>query len=335
MNSLGRRATGGLLVLPFLWLTWSVGGGPTGSPPKVVARTAGPILKVSPPAPGSDHPTRPARPGYLAPPDPIRPRTLPALPREGNWQPLVILHGQTAVRAAFLRPDAQFTSARVGVAWVNQRLVTVVLHPGDTTPGGSGLSQPSQVPGSQRDRLLATFNSGFLMSAARGGYWQNGTSVIPLRRGAASMVFYRDGHLDVVRWSGASPQRDVAAVRQNLTLLVDHGRVTPEVDSASWGATLGGGMYVWRSAVGVRSDGALVFAVGPSLSARTLANILRDAGAVRAMELDINPEWTNFMTYTHPRRGVAVPHMLTSDAQPNPYRYLQPSSRDFVAVLAR
>jgi len=27
--------------------------------------------------------------------------------------------------------------------------------------------------------------------------------------------------------------------------------------------------------------------------------------------------------------------MLTKDEQPNPYRYLQPSSRDFVAVLAR
>jgi hypothetical protein len=32
---------------------------------------------------------------------------------------------------------------------------------------------------------------------------------------------------------------------------------------------------------------------------------------------------------------VAEPHMLTKDEQPNPYRYLQPSSRDFVAVLAR
>jgi hypothetical protein len=254
---------------------------------------------------------------------------------EGEWKPLVIVHGQTAVRAAFLRPDGQFTSDRVGVAWVNQKLVTMVLHPGDTTPGGSGLTQPSQVPSSQRDRLLATFNSGFLMSASRGGYWQNGTTAIPLRRGAASMVFYRDGHLDVVTWSGASPQRNVVAVRQNLTVLVDHGRVTPEADSASWGATLGGGTYVWRSAVGVRSDGALVFAVGPSLSARTLANILRDAGALRAMELDINPAWTNFMTYTHPRTGVAVPHMLTRDEQPNPYRYLEPSSRDFVAILAR
>ena len=53
------------------------------------------------------------------------------------------------------------------------------------------------------------------------------------------------------------------------------------------------------------------------------------------MELDINPEWTNFITYTHQGDGVAVPHMLTKDEQPNPYRYLQPSARDFVAVLAR
>ena len=53
------------------------------------------------------------------------------------------------------------------------------------------------------------------------------------------------------------------------------------------------------------------------------------------MELDINQSWTNFITYTHPSNGVAVPHMITQDEQPNPFRYLQPSARDFVAVLAR
>jgi hypothetical protein len=221
------------------------------------------------------------------------------------------------------------------VAWLNQKLVRMVLHPGYTLPGGSGWSQPSQVPDSQRNSLLATFNSGFLMPAAQGGYWQDGTTAVPLRRGAASMVFYKNGRVDVVRWDTATPGRDVAAVRQNLTLLVDRGRITPEVYNATWGATLGGGAYVWRSAVGIRKDGALVFAVGPSLSANTLAKILQAAGAVRAMELDINPEWTNFINYTHPRQGVAVPHMLTKDEQPYPYRYLQPSSRDFVAVLAR
>jgi len=45
--------------------------------------------------------------------------------------------------------------------------------------------------------------------------------------------------------------------------------------------------------------------------------------------------WTNFITHTHPHKGEAVPHMLTKDEQANPYRSLQPSSRDFVAVLAR
>ena len=43
----------------------------------------------------------------------------------------------------------------------------------------------------------------------------------------------------------------------------------------------------------------------------------------------------DFITYTHPSPGIAVPHMLTADEQPNPSRYLQPSTRDFVAVLAR
>jgi Phosphodiester glycosidase len=293
------------------------------------------IPSVLPSRPGASHPTRPTRSGYLAPPDPIRPQTQPAQPREGFWRPLVSLNGQTAIRAAFLRPDGQFTSDQVGVAWLNQKLVKMALHPGESTPGGSGWSQPSQVPGSQRNSLLATFNSGFLMPAAQGGYWQDGITAVPLSRGAASLVFYKDGHVDVVRWTSATPGRNVAAVRQNLTLLIDHARITPEVDTGSWGATLGGGTYVWRSAVGIRKDGALVVAVGPSMSARSLANILRDAGAVRAMELDINPQWTNFITYTHPRKGVAVPHMLTKNEQPNPYRYLQPSSRDFAAVLAR
>jgi hypothetical protein len=358
------RLAGVLLVILLLWLIWSIsvamtapGTGTTAarlaqwgrlhglgwavsdtqhkaSPAPVGAQPTRRIPTVSPSRPGSEHPTRPTPSGYLAPPAPIAPQGQPALNGEGSWQTLVSVHGQTAIRAAFLRPDAQFAD-RVGVAWLNQKLVKMVLHPGYTAPGGTGWSQPSQVPASERNSLLATFNSGFLMPAAQGGYWQGGVSAAPLRNGAASMVLYKDGHVDVARWNVPTPGPDVAAVRQNLTLLVDQGRITPEVDSAGWGATLGNLTYVWRSAVGIRKDGALVFVVGPSMSARTLANVLHAAGAVRAMELDINPEWTNFITYTHQGDGVAVPHMLTKDEQPNPYRYLQPSARDFVAVLAR
>jgi hypothetical protein len=101
------------------------------------------------------------------------------------------------------------------------------------------------------------------------------------------------------------------------------------------GAIVGNATYVWRSAVGVRTDGSLVFVVGASMSVKTLANIVHDARAARAMELDLNQSSTNVITYTHAGNGVAVPQMLPQNEHPNPYRCLQPSSRDFVAVLAR
>jgi len=357
------------MVILLLWLAWSIGGALTApgtdttsarlaewgrfhglgwvvsgleqmqytaNPPKVGGNLAGGIPRVSGSRPAPSQPARPA--SYLSPPAPIPPQAQPALAEEGTWQSLVNVHGQPAIRAAFLRPDSQHTSYLVGVAWLNQKLVTMVLHPGYKVPGDSGLSQPSQVPPSQRDGLLATFNSGFTINDANGGYWQDGKSVVPLRPDAASMVLYKNGYMDVVKWNAAAPGPGVAAVRQNLALLIDNGTINPDVDSTStsmWGFTIGNKTYVWRSAVGVRKDGSLVFVVGASMSVRTLANIIHDAGAVRAMELDINPDWTNFITYTHPSQGVAAPHMLTRDEQPNPFRYLQPSSRDFVAVLAR
>ena len=366
-----------LVAIVLLWLTWSVGGALTApgtdttaarlaewgrfhglgwavtyleevqykaDPPKVGGNLAGGIPRIAPNRPPTKAPNRPAAkappkpPNSLALPATIPSQAHPALSDEGTWQSLLSLHGQPAIQAAFLRPDSQHTSYLVGVAWLNQKLVKTTLHPGYKVPGNSGLSQVSEVPRSQRDTLLATFNSGFTMVDSNGGYWQDGTSVVALRPGAASMVFYKDGRLDVARWDGGTPGPDVAAVRQNLDLLVDKGVINPSVDStttAVWGVTLGNKTYVWRSAVGVRKDGSLVFVVGASMSVRTLANIAHDAGAERAMELDINPAWTNFMTYTHPSKGVAVPHMLSKDTQPNPYRYLQPSSRDFVAVFPR
>jgi hypothetical protein len=119
-------------------------------------------------------------------------------------------------------------------------------------------------PSSQRDSLLATFNSGFKMVDSNGGYWQDGRTAVPLRRGAASMVLYKDGHLDVVTWNAGTPGRDVAAVRQNLVLLLDHGAITAAVNNGTaWGNTVGNATFVWRTALGVRVDGSLVFWLGP------------------------------------------------------------------------
>jgi len=360
------------LLVPLLWLTWSVGGALMApgtdtttaklaewarfngmgwavdeleqiqyqlDPPKVGGSLAGGIPEVAGarPAPSLRAGSSPKR-ARLAALATIPAQAQPALPEEGVWQTLVSLHGQPAIRAAFLRPDGQHTSYLVGVAWLNQKLVKMVLHPGFSVPGGSGWSQPFYVPSSRRDSLLATFNSGFTMQDANGGYWQDGQVGSPLRQGAASMVLFKDGRINVVKWNATAPGADVAAVRQNLGMLVENGTISPDVNSTTtrtWGKTVGNTTFVWRSALGVRKDGSLVFVVGASMSVPTLANIVHAAGAVNAMELDINKAWTNFITYTHPRAGAAVPHMLTRDEHPNPYRYLQPSSRDFVAVHAR
>jgi len=120
-------------------------------------------------------------------------------------------------------------------------------------------------------------------------------------------------------------------VRQNLDLLVDGGRVASGLDrniQGRWGRTLGNRLYVWRSGIGQTATGALVYVTGNRLSAQTLAELLRRAGSVRAMELDINPEWTSFIAFPAERN-------LLPDMQRSPRRYDTTSTRDFFTVLRR
>jgi hypothetical protein len=90
--------------------------------------------------------------------------------------------------------------------------------------------------------------------------------------------------------------------------------------------------------VGVRADGTLVYVAGNGLSVVSLADLLTRAGAVRAMELDINPEWVTFNLYSHP--DAANPAIIDAtkvlpDMTRPAVRYLGADSRDFIAVFAR
>jgi len=150
------------------------------------------------------------------------------------------------------------------------------------------------------------------------------------------MVFLSNGRLDIRAWEGGPVPAGVTAVRQNLTLLVDNGQVTDAVrnaDSGAFGKTLGDTTFVWRSGVGIRTDGSIVTVHGNALSVQTLAQLLLDAGAVRAMQLDINRDWTSYIYYRH--SPAFAPVKLTADQVRPASRYLQASTRDFVAVAAR
>ena len=170
--------------------------------------------------------------------------------------------------------------------------------------------------------------------------WPPEVSIRPTGVGAASVVYYRNGTIAVGTWgSELTMTPDVVGVRQNLKLIVDHGQVPDSVNYnvvTSWGATLGGGYYVWRSGIGITSDGRVIYVYGPALNVRELADLLQKAGAVEALQLDINPFWMSFMYYQkdgHPSDPTPV-NLLTAQQQ-TAYRYYSVYSRDFTSVYAR
>jgi hypothetical protein len=156
--------------------------------------------------------------------------------------------------------------------------------------------------------------------------------------GLGSIVTYQNGVTEIGAWHEGVPASGltVASVLQNLYLLVDRGVVAPTVEGclrSCWGATLGGGSEVARSALGITGDGRLVWAAGEHLSPAMIAQALVGAGVVRAVELDINPEWIAGYLYIHHGGGpTAVPVVPGQFGIPG--RLLAPYGRDFFTILA-
>ena len=299
-----------------------------GSPAPIAAPTVSPA-RVTAVAPAIRVAMRPA----------MIPPASPALPHEGQWTTLVSVKGQPAVQATFVRPDSSHTSYLTGVVWMSHKLLKFNLHPGYSEPGGSWTT-PDWIPPSQRKGLVATWNGAFKLVDAHGGFYLDGRTAGSLVDGAAAEVFYKDGSMTIGSWNQeVHMTSNVVGVRQNLALLIDHGQIAPNIDynpEINWGLTLGGKYYIFRSGLGVTAQGDLVYVSGDALSAGTLADILKRAGAVRAMELDINPAWVSFMSYqAGSTPNDPTPHSLLNDYQRPADRYYTPTSRDFVAVYAR
>jgi hypothetical protein len=154
------------------------------------------------------------------------------------------VHGEPAILTTFLR-DATYTSYVNGVASMDQRLVRFYLRPGYEDPGYGSWNAPYDVPAGSRTGVLATFNGGFKIADAQGGFYLDGVYHGSLVRGSASIVYYKNGTIKIGEWGrDFTMNSSIAGVRQNLRLLVDRGRITPDLDQdveTSRGATLGRG----------------------------------------------------------------------------------------------
>jgi hypothetical protein len=310
-------------------------------PPKVGGKLPAGAIHLVHPVP----PPVATGPAHLPPPSPMEPFASPAVQGEGQWSPAGrLVGGIPAIYETTLRPDSIHTSYVVGVAWMDTKLLKPTLYSGSQIPGGGPYRNTAPISPTAASSLVAAFNAGFLMSAANGGYFTDGKTVLPLRTGAASVVVYSNGTSNVGQWGrDVSMTPNVESVRQNLDLVVDNGKPVSGLnanDTSQWGATLGNAVYVWRSGLGITSDGALVYVGGPGLNITDLANLLVRAGAVRAMELDINTDWINFSAYKPPTpTGLASPtngRELLPNMTGTPARYFDSWwARDFFTVTPR
>jgi hypothetical protein len=280
-----------------------------------------------------------ARKIHVYRPNPIKPLIQPALPGEGMWR-ATYAHGgaRPPVLVTSFRSDPSYPRTVAGVAWIDHTRTTTWLYPGISEPAVSLASRgPEEVPMNLRPRLVATFNSGFKMKDELGGVTVGGHTYKPLQNDLGTIVRYRNGRVDVISWQGgptAGP--DVIYARQNLPLIVNDARPNPNLsDGQEWGFTLGNAVQVWRSAVGVDRHGNLLYASAPDQTVKSLAAIMIHAGAVRAMELDINTYWTTFISYRHPAPGDIGAASLLSTMDRPASRYLSPDDRDFFAVYLR
>ena len=213
------------------------------------------------------------------------------------------------------------------------------LHVGSEDPPGLaaavGRGGGPQISPAEARVIVAAFNGGFKVASGSGGFELGGRVFVGLQVGTASLVIDSSGGAQVGVWGKDVPHRGehVVSVRQNLQPLVMDGKLSPLINNISaWGSPLGGAAVVARSAVGEDASGNILYAAGMSALPLDLGAALIDAGAIRAMELDINPAWVQLESTPHPG-GVLVAGI------PNQHRpgdqYSIGWTRDFVTVTER
>ena len=262
------------------------------------------------------------------------------LPGESTWSPgRAGATGLPLIYTGFLRPDPAHLSVVAGVAWIRAAGTATHLVAGTVQPGGPAWPGTASVPAGDVGKLVATFNSGWKMQDIAGGFYLGGQTARPLAAGQASLVIGKNGAVKIGAWGrDVAMNAGVLAVRQNLALVVDHGRPVAGLSTNAdgrWGSAHNQYQYTWRSGAGVDAHGNLIYLAGDKMNLATLAVAMADAGVVRGMQLDIHSGMASFASW-RPLSGAnaASPTKLLPRMPRSAYRYLNPDQRDFFYVTA-
>jgi Phosphodiester glycosidase len=264
--------------------------------------------------------------------------TFTKLAGEGEWT-LVSLpqfQNRPLMAKTFVRPDPVRSYAIVALVQMNMHELHLHAVAGTQYPGGElGHHGPGVIPAQavSSNTLVAGFNGGFQYKDGHYGMAVGPTTYVPLQPGTGTLTINQDGTLTINRYNPTvAVSKPAEAIRQNGPLILDNAAVTSDAISGGysvWGRTTTNSIYTWRSGVGLTKNGNLIYAVGPSLTAATLAEALRAGGAVQAMQLDINAFWVRFVTFTPTGPGTYSFESILSTLSNGGSSYLHGYNKDF------
>jgi len=255
---------------------------------------------------------------------------------EGVWHnlPLAVFPDREVMADTFIRPDSARSYAIVTVVQLDTSLLKLGSVAGIKQPGGpAGKPGSGRVPDNivQSGNLVAAFEGGFQYRDGEYGMIADNTVYLPLKNNLGTIIGYNDGSIKIFNYKGQSQGNNVEFARQNGPMLIENGNITvanPD-NRKIWGRTIGGNTYTWRSGIGIAKTGDLVYAVGNNLSPLTLATALEVAGAVNAIQLDINPYWVRFNIFNKTGPGRYSSYPLIKEMQDGSRAYLNGYSKDF------
>lgn len=188
----------------------------------------------------------------------IAPLIHPALKGEGVWHAAGAHAGpDPPVLVTTFRSDPEYPQFVAGVAWIDSTRTHLAYVPGLAEPPEISHRGPAEVPSSLRDRLVATFNGGFPLETSNAGLVFRGQTVETMVNGAATLIEYRDGRVDIRRWEhGPEPGPRVWFAKQNLPPIIYEGRLNPNLSDGPDG----GRRSTTRCACGGRDLGSTVAA---------------------------------------------------------------------------
>lgn len=267
---------------------------------------------------------------------------LPPFAQEGEWKsvPISQYPHDLVIARTLIHVDSNRPYAYVALTKMSGSKFKIGSVAGTKQPGGPiGNPGMGKVPEAIKahSQLVAAFDGGFQYRDGAYGMIADGKTFVPLRNNLATLLIDDQGKASIIEYIGQSLQKNIVSVRQNGSLLVQDGQITSftEGDKDTWGRTVTNSIYTWRSGVGITANGDVIYAVGPSLVPRTLALALQSAGAVNAMQLDINPYWVRFVFFKPTANGDYTSKPLLKNMENGGNSYLHGYEKDFFYVYAQ